>query len=294
MIDVGTGPDSWGVWFADAPGQIGWKAYLDEVAKAGYRFTEIGPYGYAPPDPKQVVADLAAVGLGALASFAEVDLSAPDSHDSVVVDVDRVAALVAEVGGRFVNVIDATYRDLSTGVDLGPAELDAERWQRLTATCNELGRLVGDRYGLMMTFHPHVDTHVERTEQIERLLADTDPAVVSLVFDTGHHAYRGGDALEFFEAHHERIAYLHLKSIDPDIRTQIDDEDLPLVEGVKRGVFCEPSHGGIDFAKLAKLIADVDFTGAACVEQDMHQPADGVALDIAARTRVYLQEIGLG
>lgn len=294
MIDIGTGPDSWGVWFADAPGQIRWNAYLDEVAAAGYRFTEIGPFGYAPTDPKRIIADLVAAGLEALASFAEVDLSDPHGHDSVLADVDRVANLVAEVGGRYVNVIDATYRDLATGRELGPAELDEDRWRRLVTTCNELGQLVNDRYGLAMTFHPHVDTHIERTGQIERLLADTDPAVVSLVFDTGHHAYRGGDAIEFFRTHHDRIAYLHIKSIDSSVRAQIDAEDLPLVEGVKRGVFCEPSQGAVDFEAFATVVADVGFSGAACVEQDMYQPAAGVALDIATRTVAYLHKIGLG
>jgi inosose dehydratase len=294
MIDVGTGPDSWGVWFADAPGQIRWPEYLGEVGKAGYRFTEIGPLGYAPEDPARVQQDLAAHDLAALASFAEVDLSEPDAKAKVVDHVQRVAALVGSVGGRFVNVIDATYRDLATGVETGPAELDDEHWQQLVSTCNELGAMVRDRYQLVMTFHPHVDTHVEREDQIERLLGDTDPAVVSLVLDTGHHAYRGGDPIAFFRRHHDRIEYLHLKSIDPDVRAQVDAENLPLVEAVKRGVFCEPERGAVDFTALAGAVADVGFDGPACVEQDMHQPPPGQALDIATRTRTYLREIGLG
>src|SRR5262249_1499764 len=142
--------------------------------------------------------------------------------------------------------------------------------------------------------HPHVDTHVKREDQIERLLADTDPAVVSLVFDTGHHAYRGGDPIAFFRAHHDRIEYLHLKSIDPDVRSEVDAEDLPLVEAVKRGVFWEPERGPVDFPALAAAVAEVGFDGPACVEQDMHQPPPGQALDIATRTRIYLREIGLG
>jgi inosose dehydratase len=294
MIHVGTGPDSWGVWFADAPGQIRWPQYLEEVAAAGYAFTEIGPYGYAPMDGAEVAADLARAGLTALASFAEVDLSDADAHVRVVDDVDRVAAVVAACGGRFVNVIDATYRDLATGVERGPAELDPAGWRQLVTTCNELGALVGDRYGLVMTFHPHVDTHVERAEQIECLLAATDPAAVSLVLDTGHHAYRGGDPVEFFREHHDRIAYLHLKSIDVCIRAAVDEEDLPLVRAVERGVFCEPARGEIDFVALSGAIADVGFEGPACVEQDMALPPPGRALEIARRTRQYLAGVGIG
>ncbi len=294
MIDVGTGPDSWGVWFADAPGQICWREYLAEVAAAGYAFTEIGPYGYAPTDGAAVAADLERAGLRALASFAEVDLSDADAHHRVVDDVDRVAAVVAECGGRFVNVIDATYRDLATGVEVGPAQLDPAAWRQLVTTCNELGALVRDRYGLVMTFHPHVDTHVERTEQIECLLATTDPAAVSLVLDMGHHAYRGGDPVGFFRDHHDRIAYLHLKSVDPAVRAAVDAEDLPLVRAVERGVFCEPARGDVDFGALAEAIAEVGFDGPACVEQDMSAPPLGEALEIARRTRRYLAEVGIG
>lgn len=294
MIEVGTGPDSWGVWFADAPGQIRWCDYLAEVAEAGYPLTEIGPFGYAPTDPATLASDLADSGLGALASFAEVDLSDPEAEVLIVKAVDRVAALVAAIGGRFVNVIDAAYRDLETGKELGPAELPADRWAQLTSLASGLGAMVRDRYAVRMTFHPHVDTHVERTEQIERFLGDTDPEAVSLVFDTGHHAYRGGDPVGFFREHHDRIAYLHLKSIDPTVRAEVDQEHLPLVEAVKRGVFCEPAAGIVDFPALVATIAAVGFKGPACVEQDMHRPPPGYALDVATRTRTYLRSIGLG
>jgi hypothetical protein len=188
MIDVGTGPDSWGVWFADAPGQIHWSEYLDEVVVAGN----------GPTDGAAVVADIQRAGLQALASFAEVDLSDPDAHD-------RVAAVVAGCGDRF--VVGAAYRDLPTGVALGPAELEAEGLNRLVTTCDQFGALARDRYGLVMTLHPHVATHIERTEQIECLLAATDPAGVSLVLDAG------------------------LESIDPRARTAVDREEMRLFDG---------------------------------------------------------------
>jgi len=42
-LRLGTAPDSWGVWFAQDPQQVGWKQYLDDVANAGYIWTELGP-----------------------------------------------------------------------------------------------------------------------------------------------------------------------------------------------------------------------------------------------------------
>ena len=34
-LRIGTAPDSWGVWFASDPHQVGWKQYLDEIVVAG-------------------------------------------------------------------------------------------------------------------------------------------------------------------------------------------------------------------------------------------------------------------
>ena len=49
-IRVGTAPDSWGVWFPSDPKQTPWHRCLDEIAEAGYEWTELGPYGYLPTD----------------------------------------------------------------------------------------------------------------------------------------------------------------------------------------------------------------------------------------------------
>ena len=45
-LQLGTCPDSWGVWFADDPLQTPWDRFLDEVAEVGYEWLELGPYGY--------------------------------------------------------------------------------------------------------------------------------------------------------------------------------------------------------------------------------------------------------
>ena len=47
---------------------------------------------------------------------------------------------------------------------------------------------------LRFTFHSHVESHVETDDQIQRFLADTDPALVGLCLDTGHFRYGGADS----------------------------------------------------------------------------------------------------
>src|SRR5664279_1332181 len=62
-LRLGTAPDSWGVWFASDPHQVSWDVYLDEIARAGYVYTELGPQGFMPQDPEQLKDELAARGL---------------------------------------------------------------------------------------------------------------------------------------------------------------------------------------------------------------------------------------
>ena len=54
-LRLGTAPDSWGMWFAEDPQQVSWEQYLDDVANAGYIWTELGPQGFLPQDPQQLV-----------------------------------------------------------------------------------------------------------------------------------------------------------------------------------------------------------------------------------------------
>ena len=58
-LRLGSAPDSWGVWFPSDPKQIPWQRFLDEIAEAGYEWTELGPYGYLPTDLQQEIQGLA-------------------------------------------------------------------------------------------------------------------------------------------------------------------------------------------------------------------------------------------
>ena len=129
---------------------------------------------------------------------------------------------------------------------------------------------------------------------MERFLDDTDPARVSLCLDTGHYAYRGGDCVAFMRKHHERIQYLHIKSVDRDIQKKVEAENIPFARAVGMDMFCEPSEGVVDFIALRDLLGELDYDGWAIVEHDMYPAPFDKPLPIAKRTRSYLREIGLG
>ena len=54
-----------GVWFPEDPHQVTWQQYLDELPKAGYVWTELGPQGFLPQDPQRLRDELGRRGLRA-------------------------------------------------------------------------------------------------------------------------------------------------------------------------------------------------------------------------------------
>ncbi len=44
---------------------------------------------------------------------------------------------------------------------------------------------------------------------------------MNLCLDTGHVAYYGGDCLELIAKYPERIGYVHLKQVNPDVVARV-------------------------------------------------------------------------
>jgi inosose dehydratase len=291
-VVLGSAPDSWGVWFPDDPHQTPWQRFLDEVAAAGYRWIELGPYGYLPTDPEKLGAELERRELAVTGTFAMFALEDRERWDSSRDHVERTCELIRSLGGRYLVLIDDFYTNVFTGEQLAPSELDDAAWEQLIRTTDELAETAA-RYGLTPVFHPHAETHVEYEPQIERLLADTDKRV-GICLDVGHHAYRGGDPVEFMRRHHERIPYLHLKSVDRDVQRRVEAEAIPFGEAVRIDMFVEPSRGAVDFPAFKDALDEIGYDGFGIVEQDMYPAPVDKPFPIAKRTHDYLEEIGLG
>src|SRR5215217_1328163 len=150
-------------------------------------------------------------------------------------------------------------------------ELAAEQWSNLISGTNELGRVMLEEYGIELVFHPHVDTHVDTQERIQQFLQDTDPRYVNLCLDTGHIAYEGGDNVAIVRGHPDRIHYVHLKQVDPEVRERVRRENLPLSEAVKLGAMVEPPYGDPPMPPLLEPGAKLHKTGQDLIEDpDVH------------------------
>ena len=194
---LGTAPDSWGVWNPSGdPLQTPWRRYLDEAAAAGYRYSELGPFGYLPADPGLVREEYARRGLALTGGTVFTALHrGGDALARARADVDAEMAVIGPSGARHLVVIPEGYTDLDGRPTASPA-LGDDEWRRLNTGMSELGRYAADRHGAVLVFHTHADSHVGTQEEIERFLDGTDPEAVGLCLDTGHVAYCGADNLK--------------------------------------------------------------------------------------------------
>jgi sugar phosphate isomerase/epimerase len=106
-------------------------------------------------------------------------------------------------------------------------------------------------------------------------------------------AYGGGDSLDLIRRFGERVGYVHIKQMDPEILAQVAAEDLSFGEAVRRGVCVSPPAGVPEPAGVVSELARLDAELFVIVEQDLYPCAPEVPLPIAVSTRRHLAGCGL-
>jgi inosose dehydratase len=142
--------------------------------------------------------------------------------------------------------------------------------------------------------HHHAGTFLETPAETDRLLASTDPELVSLLLDTGHATFGGDDAADVVRRHGDRIRYVHLKDVRADEMARVRREDVPMSEAWARGVFCPLGAGVVDFPRLVEALRGRGYSGWLIVEQDVVPDAAGrlhpEPSESARLSRAYLRE----
>lgn len=289
-----TAPGTWGVEPGGSPLDPPWSLVLDEIAAIGFAGTELGPFGYYPPDPAALLGELDGRRLRLAGGFVMEPFHDPSAQRRIHEVSRRTCAALAGAGASTVVLIEALVprRAATAGRSDAAPRLDDSAWAYMTELVDELANLATSEFGLDAAFHPHAGTCVEFADEVERLLRSTDPERVGLCLDTGHALYAGIDPVELCRAHGDRIRHVHLKDVDEERLAAARSAGSSFEQAVADGVFRPLGAGTVDFAAVAAALDEIAFDGWVVFEQDRAPGAPGARAEAAASLD-HLRRVGL-
>ena len=255
------GPISWGI--CEVPGwgtQLSVDRVLGEMRDVGLRATELGAAGWLPDDPAKVREVLGRYELQAIAAFVPLVLHDPAQRAATLKYAEETADLLANVGAT--SFVTAVVSDPN---DWQHFALSSEQWKHVFSGLEAVAQIVAER-GLQQAVHPHVDTLVERNDEVKLVLENT---AVRFCLDTGHLAIGGTDPLGFAEAHAARVAHVHLKDVRLDVAARLRSGDLSLMQAVQAGVFTPLGQGEVALEGVVAALENSGYEGWYVLEQDV-------------------------
>jgi inosose dehydratase len=293
-LRIGNAPCSWGVEFAGDPRNPPWRQVLADCAAAGYRGIELGPIGFMPEDPAILGDALAEHGLTLTGGVVFRPFHDPAAWADVLDAAQRTCRALVAHGARHLVLIDSISprRAPTAGRAAEAEQMDPAEWTAFRDRIATVARMGTEDHGLTVSIHAHAAGFIDFEPELERLLAEVDPDVLKICFDTGHHSYAGFDPVAFMRRHIGRIAYMHFKDIDPVVKARAIANRTGFYDACGQGIFCNLGTGDVDFPAVRQVLLDAGFDGWCTVEQDCDPTLDVRPVDDARANRAYLSSIG--
>ena len=211
-------------------------------------------------------------------------------YEEVEKDFIEHITFLKEMGAKVVGISEQGHSIQGTDKPIFEAKyvMNDEEWDTLCTGINKLGKVAKDM-GIKLCFHHHMGTVVQTEEEIDRLMANTDPELFGLLFDCGHLAYCGEDYMSVLNKYADRIRHVHLKDIRPEKVEQVKREHLSFLQGVRLGTFTVPGDGVIDFKPIFDVLEKTGYEGYVLVEAEQ-DPAIANPLEYAIKARKYIAE----
>ena len=262
---------------------------VSEMALAGFTGSEVG--NKYPKDPEVLKKALNLRGMEICNQwFSSFLITKP--FEEVEKDFREQLTFLKAMGAKVIGASEQSYS--VQGMQDTPVfghkyVMNDEEWERLCTGLNKLGKIAKEEYGIALTFHHHMGTVVQDEDEVDRMMENTDPEYLSLLFDTGHFAYCGVDPLKMVKKYVNRIKHVHLKDIRPEIVEKVKNEELSFLEGVRLGAFTIPGDGCIDFEPIFKVLEENNYEGYMLVEAEQ-DPAKANPLEYAINARKFIAE----
>ena len=262
---------------------------VSEMALAGFTGSEVG--GKYPTDTAVLKKALDLRNLSICNQwFSSFLISKP--YEETEKEFIKATDFLKEMGAKVIGVSEQSYSiqgKMEQPVWEGKYVMNEEEWKLLADGLNKLGKIAKDK-GMTLTFHHHMGTVVQDPDEVERMMANTDPEYVSLLFDTGHFTYCGADPLEMVKKYVNRIKHVHLKDIRKEMVEKSRAKRWSFLKGVREGVFTVPGDGNVDFAPIFSILEEAGYEGWVVVEAEQ-DPAKANPLEYAIKARKYIRKV---
>jgi inosose dehydratase len=285
---IASAPISWGI--CEVPGwghMLPTDRVLTEMTDLGISATEYGAPGFLPTAPEDIRAVLGGHGMSLLGGFTPLVLHDPARRDEAVARTRAVVDLFSRAGAT--TFVSCPVMDDDWSV---PRTLDRDEHAHLVRMLGEVDTICADA-GLRQVLHPHVQTVVETSTDVERVLQDCD---VDWCLDTGHLAIGGTDPVEFARQAADRVGHVHLKDVRMDLVPALLDRSTSIMEGVQAGLFPALGQGDLALADVVLTLERAGYQGWYVIEQDtaitgsLPGPGDGPVTGVRESMR-YLREV---
>ncbi len=298
-IQAASAPINWGIMeHVELPADYKYGRVLDEIAKAGYSGTELGPYGFFPIDAGVLRRDLEKRSLTLCSAFIDIELGNASAHEAGLAEVTRSAKLISEAGAKLLVLSDkiTPARNATAGRrgEANQISWNESEWKAATIAISEV--IVRCRaLGLRVAFHHHAGGHVETPEEVDRLFSLFPANELGLCLDTGHYIYGGGDAVAFLEKQVSRVWCVHLKDVYDAKANEARRARMNFHTAVRHGIFAPLGKGSVDFPRVVRLLRNGHYDGWVVVEADILPGGVGAdsPLANAIAGREYLRQLGI-
>lgn len=262
---------------------------ISEAALAGFQGTEVG--NKYPRDPKVLGHYMEVRGLKIASAWFSAFLTTGTYEDTEKAFLAHRDFLY-ELGARVIVVSEQGHSiqgQPDTPVFEAKYIMNDQEWERLTDGLNRLGQQAAQK-GMKLVYHHHMGTVVQTSEEVRRLMEETDPKWVYLLFDSGHLAYSGEDELAILKKYIGRVAHVHLKDIRPEVVKRVRKDHHSFLDGVRMGAFTVPGDGCISFKPIFDELSKAGYEGWLLVEAEQ-DPAAANPFEYALKAREYIRQV---
>ena len=171
-------------------------------------------------------------------------------------NLERELDFVANMGVKIVTLQGTSGR---------PEVMDEANQALSLQRMNDFAK-VAKKFGLTTNVHPHVNTYFMFEDEIDYVMQNSDPDLISLAPDTAHISAAGGKPVDVIRKYKDRVKFIHLKDYKLGDKVTDDgwvDSGVPIMT-----CFHPLGRGTIDFPEIIKILDSVNYAGPLCIELD--------------------------